>query len=55
MKGQAHYHTMTTEDNLALKTVRKINKLVSEVGAPMAMRMVCQQEPWACRSCFCTY
>uniref|UniRef100_A0A3B3SDX1 Nebulin-related anchoring protein n=1 Tax=Paramormyrops kingsleyae TaxID=1676925 RepID=A0A3B3SDX1_9TELE len=31
MKGQAHYHTMTTEDNLALKTVRKINKLVSEV------------------------
>ncbi|KAG9338351.1 hypothetical protein JZ751_025910 [Albula glossodonta] len=31
MKGSAHYHTITTEDNLALKSARKINKLVSEV------------------------
>ncbi|XP_036379441.1 nebulin-related-anchoring protein [Megalops cyprinoides] len=31
MKGSAHYHTLTTEDNLALKSARKINKLVSEV------------------------
>ncbi|XP_035260193.1 nebulin-related-anchoring protein isoform X1 [Anguilla anguilla] len=31
MKGSAHYHTITSEDNLALKSARKINKLVSEV------------------------
>ncbi|KAJ8365193.1 hypothetical protein SKAU_G00140240 [Synaphobranchus kaupii] len=30
-KGSAHYHTITSEDNLALKSARKINKLVSEV------------------------
>ncbi|KAJ8386570.1 hypothetical protein AAFF_G00168960 [Aldrovandia affinis] len=30
-KGPAHYHTITAEDNLALKSARKINKLVSEV------------------------
>uniref|UniRef100_A0A8C9VEP4 Nebulin-related anchoring protein n=1 Tax=Scleropages formosus TaxID=113540 RepID=A0A8C9VEP4_SCLFO len=31
VKGSALYHTMTTEDNLALKSARKVNKLVSEV------------------------
>uniref|UniRef100_A0A8C9TMW2 Nebulin-related anchoring protein n=1 Tax=Scleropages formosus TaxID=113540 RepID=A0A8C9TMW2_SCLFO len=30
VKGSALYHTMTTEDNLALKSARKVNKLVSE-------------------------
>ncbi|XP_061822685.2 nebulin-related-anchoring protein isoform X1 [Nerophis lumbriciformis] len=31
MKGSSHYHSLTSEDNLALKNARKINKLVSEV------------------------
>uniref|UniRef100_A0A665VGR3 Nebulin-related anchoring protein n=2 Tax=Carangiformes TaxID=1489907 RepID=A0A665VGR3_ECHNA len=31
MKGTSHYHSLTSEDNLALKNARKINKLVSEV------------------------
>lgn len=31
MKGSSAYHTLTTEDNLALKSARKINKLMSEV------------------------
>ncbi|XP_066548934.1 nebulin-related-anchoring protein [Amia ocellicauda] len=30
-KGTAHFNTLTTEDNLALKNAQKINKLVSEV------------------------
>ncbi|XP_028844222.1 nebulin-related-anchoring protein [Denticeps clupeoides] len=31
MKGSAHYHNLNTEDNLTLKSARKINKIVSEV------------------------
>ncbi|KAM6951259.1 nebulin-related-anchoring protein [Aplochiton taeniatus] len=31
MKGTSHFHSLTAEDNLALKNARKINKLVSEV------------------------
>ncbi|KAL4613004.1 nebulin-related-anchoring protein isoform X2 [Arapaima gigas] len=31
IKGSALYHTMSTEDNMALKSARKVNKLVSEV------------------------
>ncbi|XP_056325702.1 nebulin-related-anchoring protein isoform X2 [Danio aesculapii] len=31
MKGSSAYHTLTTDDNLALMSARKINKLVSEV------------------------
>ncbi|XP_041124384.1 nebulin-related-anchoring protein isoform X6 [Polyodon spathula] len=31
MKGAAHFHTLTSHDNLALKRAQKINKLVSEV------------------------
>ncbi|KAM4623432.1 nebulin-related-anchoring protein isoform 2-T2 [Polymixia lowei] len=31
MKGTSHFHSLTSEDNLALKNARKINKLVSEV------------------------
>lgn len=31
MKGTSHFHSLTTEDNLALKNARKINKIVSEV------------------------
>ncbi|KAJ3607970.1 hypothetical protein NHX12_025021 [Muraenolepis orangiensis] len=31
MKGTSHFHSLTSEDNLALKNSRKINKLVSEV------------------------
>lgn len=32
MKGTSHFHSLTSEDNLALKNARKINKIVSEVG-----------------------
>ncbi len=32
MKGTSHFHSLTSEDNLALKNARKINKLVSEVS-----------------------
>ncbi|CAI9613763.1 unnamed protein product [Staurois parvus] len=32
MKGAAHYHTLTTDDNLTLKQAQNVNKLVSEVG-----------------------
>ncbi|XP_067100527.1 nebulin-related-anchoring protein [Osmerus mordax] len=31
MKGSSHFHSLTSEDNLALKNARKINKIVSEV------------------------
>uniref|UniRef100_A0A671WVC2 Nebulin-related anchoring protein n=1 Tax=Sparus aurata TaxID=8175 RepID=A0A671WVC2_SPAAU len=31
MKGTSHFHSLTSEDNLALKNARKITKLVSEV------------------------
>ncbi|XP_053306831.1 nebulin-related-anchoring protein isoform X1 [Spea bombifrons] len=31
MKGAAHYHSLTTEDNLTLKRAQNVNKLVSEV------------------------
>ncbi|KAK2884741.1 hypothetical protein Q8A73_021215 [Channa argus] len=31
MKGTSHFHSLTSEDNVALKNARKINKLVSEV------------------------
>uniref|UniRef100_A0A3P9AQN1 LIM zinc-binding domain-containing protein n=1 Tax=Esox lucius TaxID=8010 RepID=A0A3P9AQN1_ESOLU len=31
MKGPSHFHSLTSEDNLALKSARKINKIVSEV------------------------
>ncbi|XP_019738933.1 nebulin-related-anchoring protein isoform X3 [Hippocampus comes] len=31
MKGTSHFHSLTSEDNLALMNARKINKLVSEV------------------------
>uniref|UniRef100_A0A8C7P4Z5 LIM zinc-binding domain-containing protein n=1 Tax=Oncorhynchus mykiss TaxID=8022 RepID=A0A8C7P4Z5_ONCMY len=31
MKGSSHFHNLTSEDNLALKSARKINKIVSEV------------------------
>ncbi|KAK7919568.1 hypothetical protein WMY93_010852 [Mugilogobius chulae] len=31
MKGTSHYHSLTSEDNLALKNARKISKIVSEV------------------------
>ncbi|XP_041714203.1 nebulin-related-anchoring protein isoform X3 [Coregonus clupeaformis] len=31
MKGSSHFHSLTSEDNLALKSARKINKIVSEV------------------------
>uniref|UniRef100_A0A8C7DXY7 Nebulin-related anchoring protein n=1 Tax=Oncorhynchus kisutch TaxID=8019 RepID=A0A8C7DXY7_ONCKI len=30
MKGSSHFHNLTSEDNLALKSARKINKIVSE-------------------------
>uniref|UniRef100_A0A8D3DA17 Nebulin-related anchoring protein n=1 Tax=Scophthalmus maximus TaxID=52904 RepID=A0A8D3DA17_SCOMX len=30
MKGTSHFHSLTSEDNLALKNARKINKMVSE-------------------------
>uniref|UniRef100_A0A671X2A7 Nebulin-related anchoring protein n=1 Tax=Sparus aurata TaxID=8175 RepID=A0A671X2A7_SPAAU len=30
MKGTSHFHSLTSEDNLALKNARKITKLVSE-------------------------
>lgn len=32
MKGTSHFHSLTSEDNLALKNARKISKLVSEVS-----------------------
>ncbi|XP_029466302.1 nebulin-related-anchoring protein isoform X2 [Rhinatrema bivittatum] len=32
MKGAAHYHYLTTQDNLAVKQAQDVNKLVSEVG-----------------------
>lgn len=32
MKGTAHFHSLTSEDNLTLKNARKINKIVSEVS-----------------------
>ncbi|XP_075948940.1 nebulin-related-anchoring protein [Anarhichas minor] len=31
MKGTSHFHSLTSEDNLALMNARKINKIVSEV------------------------
>ncbi|XP_072311964.1 nebulin-related-anchoring protein isoform X2 [Eucyclogobius newberryi] len=31
MKGTSHFHSLTSEDNLALKNARKIRKIVSEV------------------------
>uniref|UniRef100_A0A3B5LKB8 Nebulin-related anchoring protein n=1 Tax=Xiphophorus couchianus TaxID=32473 RepID=A0A3B5LKB8_9TELE len=30
MKGTSHFHSLTSDDNLALKNARKINKIVSE-------------------------
>ncbi|XP_073540774.1 nebulin-related-anchoring protein isoform X2 [Phyllobates terribilis] len=32
MRGAAQYHTLTAEENLALKQAQNVNKLVSEVG-----------------------
>ncbi|KAM9326442.1 nebulin-related-anchoring protein [Gastrophryne carolinensis] len=32
MKGAAHYHTLSTDDNLTLKQAQNVNKLVSEIG-----------------------
>lgn len=32
MKGTSHFHSLTSEDNLALKNARKINKIISEVS-----------------------
>ncbi|KAI1887208.1 hypothetical protein AGOR_G00203780 [Albula goreensis] len=40
MKGSAHYHTITTEDNLALKSARKINKLVSEASSACSITVL---------------
>lgn len=37
MKGTSHFHSLTSEDNLALKNARKINKIVSEVGGLAGM------------------
>lgn len=31
MKGAAHFHSLTAEDNLVLKRAQSVNKLVSEV------------------------
>ncbi|KAM8923754.1 nebulin-related-anchoring protein isoform 2-T2 [Pelodytes ibericus] len=31
MKGAAHYHTLSTDENLSLKQAQNVNKLVSEV------------------------
>ena len=31
MKGAAHFHSLTAEDNLVLKQAQSVNKLVSEV------------------------
>lgn len=31
MKGAAHFHSLTAEDNLVLKQAQNVNKLVSEV------------------------
>lgn len=33
MKGAAHFHSLTAEDNLSLKQAQSVNKLVSEVRA----------------------
>lgn len=33
MKGAAHFHCLTAEDNLVLKQAQSVNKLVSEVRA----------------------
>lgn len=33
MKGAAHFHSLTAEDNLVLKQAQSVNKLVSEVRA----------------------
>lgn len=33
MKGAAHFHSLTAEDNLVLKQAQSVNKLVSEVKA----------------------
>jgi len=32
MKGAAHFHSLTAEDNLVLKQAQSANKLVSEVS-----------------------
>ncbi|XP_040217515.1 nebulin-related-anchoring protein [Rana temporaria] len=32
MRGPAHYHSLTTDDNLTMKRAQNVNKLVSEVG-----------------------
>ncbi|XP_073451972.1 nebulin-related-anchoring protein [Aquarana catesbeiana] len=32
MRGAAHYHSLTTDDNLTMKQAQNVNKLVSEVG-----------------------
>lgn len=37
MKGSSHFHSLTSEDNLALMNARRINKLVSEVSRPLGL------------------
>lgn len=32
MKGAAHYHSLSAQDNLVLKRAQSVNKLVSEVS-----------------------
>lgn len=37
MKGSSHFHSLTSEDNLALMNARRINKLVSEVSRSLGL------------------
>lgn len=41
MKGASHFHSLTSEDNLALKNARKICKSVSEVRLVTIKGIVC--------------
>lgn len=38
MKGTSHFHSLTSEDNVALMNARKINKFVSEVSDCQALK-----------------
>lgn len=38
MKGAAHYHSLSAEDNLVLKRAQNVNKLASEVRGRADLR-----------------
>jgi len=49
MKGTSHFHSLMSEDNLALKKARQINNIVSEVWMPTGAYRT-WVKGWACQT-----